>query len=127
MDGIELVVGAGNAMILDAFMKAHSVLEGHRHALVSISGGGDSDVMLDLVERVRGGTGCEVTYVWFDTGIEYRATKEHLEYLEDRYGIEIVRRRAEKSIPTSVREFGQPFLSKYVSENMERLQRHGFR
>ena len=83
-------------------------------------------MMVDLVERVRGVTDCEVFYVWFDTGLEYRATKDHLCYLEDRYGIEILRRRAKKSIPLCAREYGQPFVSKYVSAHMERLQHHGF-
>lgn len=32
----------------------------------------------------------------------------------------------EKSIPAAVREYGQPFLSKFVSETIGRLQRHGF-
>lgn len=82
--------------------------------------------MLDLCERVRAMTGTNVTYVWFDTGLEFRATKTHLEYLEERYGIEILRRRAAKSIPACVREYGQPFLNKYVSMHLERMQRHGF-
>lgn len=82
--------------------------------------------MLDLVERTRVGAGCEVFYVFFDTGLEYIATKRHLTELEQKYGVEIVRRRAEKSIPLCVKQYGQPFLSKYVSQNMERLQRHGF-
>lgn len=119
-------MASGNGIILDAFMKCHSVLESHSHAVVSVSGGGDSDCMLDMVERTRSGTGCDVTYIWFDTGLEYRATKDHLTHLEDKYGIEIVRYRAKKSIPTCAREYGQPFLSKYVSAHMERLQRHGF-
>ena len=82
--------------------------------------------MLDLIERVRDGTGCEVDYIWFDTGLEYRATKEHLDYLEDRYGIDIIRYKAKKSIPACVKEYGQPFHSKYTSTHMERLQKHGF-
>ena len=68
-----------------------------------------------------------MSYVWFDTGIEYRATVEHLGYLEDRYGVRILRRRAEKTIPVSCREYGQPFVSKYASEQVMRLQRGGFR
>lgn len=44
-----------NVLILDAYMKCQSVLQSHKHALVSISGGADSDVMLDLVEMARGG------------------------------------------------------------------------
>ena len=108
-------------------MKFRSVLETHRKALVSISGGADSDVMVDMCERVRDGTGCEVTYVWFDTGIEYDATKRHIDYLEALHGVTIERHRAKKSIPVCCKEFGQPFFSKFVSECIERLQRHGFR
>ena len=126
MQGIDLVMDSGNGVILDAFMKARSVLEQHDHALVSVSGGGDSDCLIDLMERVKDGAGCDVTYAWFDTGLEYRATRRHLDYLEKRYGVEILRRRAVKSIPTCVREYGQPFVSKYVSAHIERLQKVGF-
>lgn len=68
----------------------------------------------------------DITYAWFDTGLEYRATRRQLDYLEDRYGIGIERIRPRKTIPVCVKEFGQPFLSKYTSENMGRLQRAGF-
>lgn len=73
-----------------------------------------------------GGSSIEITYAWFDTGLEYQATKDHLAYLEDRYDITIERMRPVKSIPTCVREFGQPFLSKIVSERIQRLQRYDF-
>lgn len=82
--------------------------------------------MLDLCERVRKTSPIELTYCWFDTGLEFAATKRHLGYLEERYGIEIVRFKPAKSIPTCAKEIGQPFLSKYVSLHMERLRRHGF-
>lgn len=80
--------------------------------------------MLDILSKVD--TGHKVIYVWFDTGIEYQATKNHLNYLEEKYGIHIQREKAIKSIPFSCREYGQPFLSKHVSEQIDRLQRHGF-
>jgi 3'-phosphoadenosine 5'-phosphosulfate sulfotransferase (PAPS reductase)/FAD synthetase len=80
--------------------------------------------MVDLIHRID--VDNKVTYVWFDTGVEYRATKNHLKYLEDKYGITIQRERAVKSIVTCTREYGQPFLSKYVSDMMYRLQRVGF-
>jgi 3'-phosphoadenosine 5'-phosphosulfate sulfotransferase (PAPS reductase)/FAD synthetase len=107
-------------------MKCEGVLATHRHALVSVSGGADSDAMVDVVERVRTERPTKVTYVWFDTGMEYQATKRHISDLESRYGIEILRERPDKTIPVSVREFGQPFMSKHVSEMCERLQRVGF-
>lgn len=118
---------SGALAIADAAMKFRSVLETHQKALVSISGGADSDVMMDVCERVRDGTGCDVTYAFFDTGIEYDATKRHVDWLEARYGVTIERYRAAKTIPVCCNEYGQPFYSKFVSECMERLQRHGFR
>lgn len=92
---------------------------------VSVSGGSDSDIMVDLIERVGYEPG-KVRYVWFDTGLEYEATKKHLLYLEDRYGIYIDRRRAKKPVPVSCSSYGQPFYSKIVAMYINRLQNHNF-
>lgn len=80
--------------------------------------------MLDIIWRCDKDN--KVTYVWFDTGLEYQATKDHLKYLEDKYNIEILPYKAVKPIPVSCKVYGQPFVSKYVSEMMSRLQRHNF-
>ena len=58
--------------------------------------------------------------------MEYQATKEHLDFIEQKYGITIERVKPDKPIPTCVKEYGVPFLSKYVSEQMMRLQAHHF-
>ena len=58
----------------------------YQKIVCSISGGSDSDVMLDIVWRCDKDN--KVTYVWFDTGLEYQATKDHLKYLENKYNIE---------------------------------------
>ena len=86
----------GNLIISDAFTKADSVLnhKGYKNIACSVSGGADSDVLVDICEKVKPH---EVHYVWFDTGIEYQATKEHLKYLENRYGITIEREREQLS------------------------------
>lgn len=112
--------------IIKSFVKGYSIINNsmYKHPICSISGGSDSDIMLDLIYRIDEQK--KVTYVWFDTGLEYKATKEHLKYLEERYGIEIRRERAVKPIPVCTREYGQPFLSKQVSENINRLQNNGF-
>lgn len=68
----------------------------------------------------------KTSYIWFDTGLEYQATKDHLDYLENKYNIKIEKYRAIKPIPLACKEYGQPFLSKYVSEMIQRLQRHNF-
>ena len=101
----------------------------YRKILVSVSGGADSDAVVDIIEKVRDpeDKDQEVEYVYFDTGLEYQATKEHLTDLEKRYGIQIDRRRAIKPIPTCCKQYGEPFISKQVSEWIQRLQAHNFK
>ena len=113
-----------NYEIVASQKKAERILMRSATPLCSISGGSDSDIVLDLIYNVDHDK--KVKYYWINTGLEYDATKEHIDFLEKKYGIEIKRIKPEKPIPTCVREFGVPFLSKYVSEMMERLQRHNF-
>lgn len=68
----------------------------------------------------------KMRFVFFDTGIEYAATKEHLNELEEKYGIKIERVRPVKPVPLGCREYGLPFLSKFISQMIERLQKVGF-
>ena len=63
---------------------------------------------------------------FFDTGIEMQATKEHLVYLEEKYGIKITRCKAKCPVPLGNKKYGKPFLAKHASEMISRLQRHGF-
>lgn len=114
-----------NDTIKDAFYKADYVINSHKNIMVSISGGSDSDIVLDIVERVRK-PDVNVTYVFYYTGLEYEATKLHLKYLEDKYNITIERVDAAIPIPKCTKDYGQPFLSKRVSDMMSRLQKHGF-
>lgn len=113
--------------IVDSFVKANSVINSplYETILCSISGGSDSDVMLDLISRVD--LNKKVKYVWFNTGLEYQATKDHLDYLEQKYNIEIIRERAIKPIPLTCKEYGQPFKSKFVSQMINLLQRNNFK
>lgn len=113
--------------IVDSFVKANSVINSplYETILCSISGGSDSDVMLDLISRVD--LNKKVKYIWLNTGLEYQATKDHLDYLEKKYNIEILRERAIKPIPLTCKEYGQPFLNKHVSEMIYRLQKNGFK
>lgn len=113
-----------NYTIYTAFCKAQRILMQSYDAVCSISGGSDSDIVLDLIHKVD--EDGKVKYFWIDTGLEYSATKEHLDFLEQKYDITIERVKPDKPIPTCVREYGVPFLSKYVSEQMMRLQSHGF-
>lgn len=113
-----------NPHIQGAFVKAIGYLDDSKKYVVSVSGGSDSDVVVDFIHQC--GFSHKVDYVFFDTGVEYQATKDHLDYLEDRYGIYIQRVKAHKSIPYCVKKYGQPFMSKYASEQIGRLQKYDF-
>ena len=97
----------------------------YKKVLCSISGGSDSDIIIDMVSLCDNNN--IVDYVFFDTGLEYEATKEHIKYLEKKYNISIQVCKPKIPIPLSCKRFGQPFLNKHVSEMMSRLQRHGFK
>ena len=120
IDGMPLAV-------VDAFMKADSVINKpqYERIMCSVSGGADSDVMMDLLFRVDKDR--KIRYVFFNTGVEYRATLEHIDYLEQRYGVQIERIAPIKSIPVCARQNGQPVISKFVSEQIESLQHGGFK
>ena len=97
----------------------------YKKVLCSVSGGSDSDIVIDLLTK------CDnnkiVQYFYFDTGLEYEATKEHIKYLQDKYNIVITTLKPKTPIPLAVKKYGQPFLSKMVSENIQRLQKHEFK
>ena len=110
--------------VVDALGKCKQVVENHESILVSVSGGSDSDVMMDLLLRCGGRE--KTTFVFFNTGLEYEATKRHLQELNEKHGVEIQHIPPIKPIPLCVREHGIPFWSKHVSEMMMRLQKHNF-
>jgi len=127
---LDLFPGEECETIRDAVRKLHANLKFRaERTVVSISGGSDSDVMLDMVrtlEPEKNYPEAELHYVWFNTGLEYTATKQHLCDLEAKYGITIERRRAKTPVPKGCKDHGLPFLSKQVSAYLGRLQAHGF-
>lgn len=127
MDAMSLIENCPDTIIMDAFFKAEEKLRRPRYKVIvcSVSGGSDSDVVVDICHKFDKNK--KVKYVWFDTGLEYRATKEHLDFLEQKYDIKIDREKAVKPIPLTCRQYGVPFLSKYVSDMMYRLQKHNFK
>lgn len=99
-------------------------LKEHPNAICSYSGGSDSDIMLDLIERTRTLFGLpEVKYCFFNTGLEMKATKDHVIDVKNKYGVEITEYRPKKNIVQSTREYGIPFISKIVSSAMETVQK----
>lgn len=113
-----------NLAIVDALAKCQMQVRRHQKIMCSVSGGSDSDVMMDLIIRCGGKD--RTTFVFFNTGLEYEATKRQIQYLNEKYGVEIQVIPPIKPIPTCVREFGVPFWSKQVSDMIERLQKHNF-
>ena len=56
-------------------------LREHPNAICSYSGGSDSDIMIDLIERTRELFSLPpVRYVFFNTGLEMKAIKDHVSW-----------------------------------------------
>ena len=113
--------------IADAFVIMANKLndQKYKNVVCSIGGGSDSDILIDIVAKLDANK--KVIYVFFNTGLEYQATKNHLKYLERKYNIKINVINPILPMPICNKKYVQPFLSKQVSEWVERLQRHGFR
>lgn len=108
--------------LIRAWAKINSPL--YSKIICTVSGGSDSDIVVDICTKCDKDR--KIDYVWFDTGLEYQATKDHLKELEEKYGIEIKAYKANKPIPAACKQYGQPFISKRVSDYMSRLQKHNF-
>ena len=99
-------------------------LSEHPHAICSYSGGADSDIMIHLIERTRKLFGLQpVKYVFFNTGLEMKATKDHVRYTAEKYGVEIEEVRPRINIVQSTRKYGIPFVSKIMSAGLEGWQK----
>lgn len=102
-------------------------LRQHPRAICSYSGGADSDIMIDLIERARmiAPSLPEVKYVFFNTGLEMQATKEHVKATAQKYGVEIEEVRPKLNIVQATRKYGQPFVSKIMSSGLSEWQKKG--
>lgn len=101
-------------------------LREHPNAICSYSGGADSDIMINLLERtIRAFHLPPVKYVFFNTGLEMKATKEHVRAMAEKYGVEIEEFRPKVNIVTAVRTHGVPFVSKIMSKGLEGWQKKG--
>lgn len=98
-------------------------LREHPNAICSYSGGADSDIMLHLIERTRE-LFClpPIKYVFFNTGLEMKATKEHVRKMSKKYGVEIEEYRPKVNIIQASRKYGIPFVSKIMSAGLEGWQ-----
>ena len=96
----------------------------HPNAICSYSGGSDSDIMIDLIERTREAFNLPpVKDVFFNTGLEMRATKDHVKATAKKYGVEIEERRPKVNIVQAARTYGIPFVSKIMSAGLSEWQK----
>ena len=96
----------------------------HPNAICSYSGGSDSDIMLDLIERTRKTFGLPpIKYAFFNTGLEMQATKDHVKANAEKYGEEITEYCPQVNIVQEVRQHGVPFVSKIMSAGLGEWQK----
>lgn len=94
------------------------------NAICSYSGGSDSDILIHLIETVRKIYELpQITYCFFNTGLEMEAIKRHVKETADKYQVRIMECRPKKGIVQAVHEYGQPFVSKIMSAGLEGVQK----
>lgn len=99
-------------------------LREHPKAICSYSGGADSDILIDLIERTRTVFNLPpVRYAFFNTGLEMKATKDHVKAVSEKYEVEIVEHRPKVNIVKATRKYGIPFVSKIMSAGLEGWQK----
>ena len=99
-------------------------LKEHPNAICSYSGGSDSDIMIDLIERTRKTFDLPpIKYAFFNTGLEMKATKEHVKKTAEKYDVEITEYRPRVNIVTATRKEGLPFVSKIMSSGLNEWQK----
>ena len=98
----------------------------HPKAICSYSGGADSDILIDVIERTREIFSLPpVKYAFFNTGLEMQATKDHVRATSEKYGVEIETFRPKVNIVTASRKYGIPFVSKIMSAGLSEWQKKG--
>lgn len=102
-------------------------LRQHPNAICSYSGGSDSDILIDLIETTRKMLPSlpPVKYVFFNTGLEMKAIKDHVKETAEKYGVEIMEARPDVNIVLATRRYGIPFVSKIMSAGLSEWQKKG--
>lgn len=100
-------------------------LKQHPNAICSYSGGADSDILIDLIETCRRLLPSlpPVKYVFFNTGLEMKATRDHVKATAEKYKVEIEEVRPKVNIVQATRKYGIPFVSKIMSQGLGEWQK----
>ena len=108
---------ATRAAVINTCIKMKKYFDEHDSIMISVSGGSDSDCIVHLVCTYFPEFIEKCHFVFIDTGLEYAATKRHLTYLQERYGIQIETIRG-ISVVTAIKKYGIPVLNKSRSEDI---------
>lgn len=101
-------------------------LREHPNAICSYSGGADSDILIDILERTRKTFNLTpIKYAFFNTGLEMKATKDHVKKQAEKYGVEIKEYKPNVNIVLAARKYGIPFVSKIMSGGLHDWQKKG--
>ncbi len=117
-----------NPTILKTFATMYNKLNSPKfpNIAVAVSGGSDSDIILDMTQKcLRNQNTNKIRYVFYDTKIELQATHEHLKFLEKKYNIDITRIQTD-GIPKTIKEYGSPFWAKHTSQLINQMQKKNF-
>lgn len=60
-------------LITDSIVITHAKLQQYNNILCSVSGGSDSDILVDLCQKFDDSS--KITYAFFDTGLEFQARR----------------------------------------------------
>lgn len=66
-----------------------------------------------------------IDYVFFNTGLEMDATKDHVRAMADKYEVNIKECRPKINIVMATRKYGVPFVSKIMSGGLSEWQKKG--
>lgn len=94
----------------------------HANIMISVSGGADSDCIVHLVCTYFPEYIDKCHFVFCDTGLEFQATKEHIQYLREHYNIDIKKVRGE-SVVYACKKYGVPILNKTKAHYIDMYMR----
>jgi 3'-phosphoadenosine 5'-phosphosulfate sulfotransferase (PAPS reductase)/FAD synthetase len=108
---------------VDAYAKTQAIMNSHggENIRVAYSGGADSDTVMWLLRYL----GYSVPAIFYNTGLEYAAAFRQIEYMRSE-GFEIEIIKPEHTLPSTQIKYGNPFISKNVSNMLHRLQYNNF-
>lgn len=111
------------ARIMNTMAKMALHLQTHESICVSVSGGSDSDIIVHMIATYFREYLPKIHFVFINTGLEYAATKRHIEEIQEKYDVVIETIRGE-SVVTAVRKYGVPIISKEYSMLVDGVQRN---